>query len=57
MDQQHLDHWFQKRRERKENRSVDRMFERLKSGDREALSSSITLLESTLQQDHSLQAI
>jgi LAO/AO transport system kinase len=52
MDQQHLDHWFQKRRERKENRSVDRMFERLKSGDREALSSSITLLESTLQEDH-----
>ena len=52
MDQQHLDHWFQKRRERKENRSVDLMFERLKSGDREALSSSITLLESTLQEDH-----
>jgi LAO/AO transport system kinase len=52
MDQQHLDHWFQKRRERKENRSVDRMFERLKSGNREALSSSITLLESTLQEDH-----
>jgi LAO/AO transport system kinase len=51
MDQQHLENWLKKRKERREKRSVDSLFHNMVKGDREALSSSITLLESTLPSD------
>ena len=51
MDQQHLENWLKKRKERRENRSVESLFHDLVKGDHEALSTSITLLESTLPSD------
>jgi LAO/AO transport system kinase len=54
MDQQHLENWLKKRKERKENRSVEGLFHDLIKGGREALSSCITLLESTLPSDKDL---
>lgn len=54
MDQQHLENWLKKRKERKENRSVEGLFHDLIKGEREALSSCITLLESTLPSDKDL---
>lgn len=55
MNEQHKSEWVKKRKERKESLSAERLFERLKSGDISALSSSITLLESALETDQ-LQA-
>ncbi|MFN5786694.1 MAG: methylmalonyl Co-A mutase-associated GTPase MeaB [Flavobacteriia bacterium] len=54
MDQQHLDNWLKKRKERRENFSVESLFRELTSGSREALSLCITLLESTLLSDKEL---
>jgi LAO/AO transport system kinase len=51
MDKKHLDNWIQKRKERRSSRSVDQLFESIKAGNREALSSAITLVESSLQAD------
>lgn len=54
MDQQHLENWLKKRKERRENRSIEGLFNDLIKGEREALSSCITLLESTLPSDKDL---
>lgn len=54
MDQQHLDHWLKKRKERKEMRSADLLFPNLCKGDRETLSSCITILESTREEDREI---
>lgn len=54
MDQQHLENWLKKRKERRENRSVESLFQELIKGERDALSSCITLLESTLPSDKDL---
>lgn len=54
MDNQHLENWLNKRKERRSSRSVDSLFSALTRGDRETLSTSITLLESTLTTDKDL---
>lgn len=51
MDQHHLENWLNKRKQRREGRSVDALFSELIKGDRETLSTCITLLESTLISD------
>jgi LAO/AO transport system kinase len=51
MDQQHLESWLKKRLERKALRSADHLFPKLIEGNRETLSSCITILESTLEED------
>lgn len=51
MDQQHLDHWLKKRKERRELRSADFLFPKLLEGNRETLSNCITILESTREED------
>ena len=51
MDQEHLEHWLNLRRERRTGRSVDQLLADLRNGNREALSSSITLIESTRLED------
>lgn len=51
MDQEHLDNWLNKRKQRKSQRTADALFNDLISGKREALSSCITLLESSLESD------
>lgn len=51
MDEQNLENWLQKRKQRRNDRSVDVLFSELIKGNREALSTSITLLESTLLSD------
>lgn len=51
MDQHRLEQWLQKRKERKENRSADFLFPELQKGNREALSTCITILESTTETD------
>jgi LAO/AO transport system kinase len=51
MDQQHLEHWLKKRKERIASRSADHLFPKLREGDRETLSSCITILESTREED------
>jgi LAO/AO transport system kinase len=51
MDNQHLENWLKKRKERRESISVDTLFAGLTRGDRQILSSCITLLESTLVTD------
>lgn len=51
MDNQHLENWLKKRKERRESRTVDSLFVELIKGDRQVLSSCITLLESTLMAD------
>lgn len=52
MNDQHKSDWVKKRKERREALTAEVLFERLVSGDRGALSSAITLLESTLERDH-----
>jgi LAO/AO transport system kinase len=54
MDQEHLDNWLNKRKERKSQRTADGLFNDLLSGKREALSACITLLESSLETDRGL---
>lgn len=51
MDQEHLEHWLNLRRERRTRRSVDQLLAEMRDGSREALSSSITLIESTRPED------
>ncbi len=51
MDQKHLDSWLQKRKERRENLSAAKLLPELLKGNTDALSSSITLLESTREDD------
>ena len=51
MDQEHLEHWLNRRRERRTRRSVDQLLAEMRDGSREALSSSITLIESTRPED------
>lgn len=54
MDQNHLDNWLRKRKERRDSRSVGKLFDELRKGDHGALSESITLVESTLHEDKDL---
>ena len=54
MDQEHLDNWLNKRKQRKSQRTADGLLNDLLSGKREALSSCITLLESSLETDRGL---
>lgn len=54
MDQEHLDNWLNKRKQRKSQRTADSLYTDLISGKREALSSCITLLESSLETDRVL---
>jgi LAO/AO transport system kinase len=56
MDQQQLEQWLNRRRERRTGRSVDKLLERLLNGDRDALSSSITIIESTRTDDRKFAA-
>ncbi len=51
MNEQHKSDWVKKRKDRKENLSVENLFTDLTLGNRAALSSAITLLESTLESD------
>lgn len=51
MDKKHLEEWLKRRKERRESRSVETMFASLIQGDRQVLSTCITLLESTLATD------
>lgn len=51
MDQEHLEHWLNRRRERRSLRSVDHLLEGILKGDRETLSSAITLIESARRDD------
>jgi LAO/AO transport system kinase len=51
MDQQHLDDWLRKRRGRRSQMTAGHLFPRLRNGDMEALSTAITLVESTLDRD------
>jgi LAO/AO transport system kinase len=51
MDQEHLEHWLNRRRERRSLRSVEHLLEGILKGDREALSSAITLIESARRDD------
>jgi LAO/AO transport system kinase len=54
MDQNHLNNWLKKRKERRDSRSVSKLFDELRKGDHGALSESITLVESTLPEDKEL---
>lgn len=51
MDNQQIENWLKKRKQRRDNRSVDLLFSELIKGDIETLSTCITLLESTLTAD------
>ena len=51
MNEDKLKEWMKSRKKERENRHSDTLFERLRSGDRVALSSAITLLESSLPED------
>jgi len=51
MDEKHLNSWLKRRKERRENLSADKLLPQLLTGSADALSSSITLLESTREDD------
>ena len=51
MDEQHLEDWLRRRKERRELRTADHLFPRIVAGDKQALSAGITVLESTLDAD------
>lgn len=51
MDDQHLENWLKKRKERKASQSAEVLFNSLIKGERSALSSSITLVESSKLSD------
>ena len=51
MDKEHLENWLKRRREQLEGRSADKLLGALLDGDRSALSSAITLIESTRKED------
>ena len=46
-----INDWFRKRKERKQHLTAEELFPLIIRGDRQALSASITLIESTLQND------
>ena len=56
MDQQHLENWLNKRKERRASRKLDALLTGLKNGDRQTLAESITLVESTRPEDMQLAA-
>jgi LAO/AO transport system kinase len=56
MDQQHLENWLNKRKERRASRTLDALLTGLKNGDRQTLAESITLVESTRPEDMRLAA-
>lgn len=56
MEEQHLENWLNKRRQRKASRNADALFTSLITGDRNALSTSITLVESTNPDDREIAA-
>jgi LAO/AO transport system kinase len=51
MDQQHLENWLNKRKERRASRTLDTLLTGLRNGDRQTLAESITLVESTRPED------
>lgn len=51
MDPQHLQHWLKTRKDRRASLTVDHLFPELIKGNREVLSTCITLLESTREDD------
>jgi LAO/AO transport system kinase len=56
MDQQHLENWMNKRKERRASRTLDALLTGLRNGDRQTLAESITLVESTRPEDMRLAA-
>ncbi len=56
MDQQHLENWLNKRKERRASRTLDALLTGLRNGDRQTLAESITLVESTRPEDMRLAA-
>jgi LAO/AO transport system kinase len=56
MDQQHLENWLNKRKERRAARTLDALLAGLRNGDRQTLAESITLVESTRPEDMRLAA-
>ncbi|MEY3425386.1 MAG: hypothetical protein RL679_744 [Bacteroidota bacterium] len=51
MDKQRVQNWLEKRKKRRKDRSVAALFTELTAGNRETLSTCITLVESTLPED------
>jgi LAO/AO transport system kinase len=51
MDKQRVENWLEKRKKRRKDRSVAALFAELTAGNRETLSTCITLVESTLPDD------
>ena len=51
MDKQRVQNWLEKRKKRRKDRSVAALFKELTAGNRETLSTCITLVESTLPED------
>ena len=51
MDKQRVQNWLEKRKKRRKDRSVAALFTELTAGNRETLSTCITLVESTLSED------
>ncbi len=56
MDQQHLENWLNKRKERRASRTLEALLTGLRNGDRQTLAESITLVESTRPEDMRLAA-
>lgn len=54
MNENKLNQWLNRRRQRKEELSADRLFEAICKGDRNALAQGITLIESSLDTDKAL---
>ncbi|MDH4473403.1 MAG: methylmalonyl Co-A mutase-associated GTPase MeaB [Fluviicola sp.] len=54
MNEQKVNDWLASRKQLRENRNAVSLFEALRSGNRTALSSSITLLESSLEKDREI---
>jgi LAO/AO transport system kinase len=51
MENNHLQNWINKRKERRNSLTADTLVDRLKNGDRAALATAITLIESTRSED------
>jgi len=56
MNEQRVNDWLASRKQLREERTADSLFEALRSDNRTALSSSITLLESSLEKDREMAA-
>ncbi len=54
MENEHLQNWINKRKERRSSLTADALVSRIKDGDREALATAITLVESTRFEDSNL---